>query len=222
MNSRQKILRNLRSAQIPFPATQPVSVHIPVTPLDGHVRHSLQARFIKEAQALNCQIHQVPDETTAAETVLQLLEADTCVTAWDFEQIPCPSLEKSLHEAEIDLVPFDDPFVQVGITGASAALAATGSLVIVSGPGRHRSTSLLPKLHIAIITQDQFLPNLESWLAQQRKDNLRSYETSNINIISGPSRTADIAMELILGMHGPKSLHIIIILANPVSGHQRV
>jgi L-lactate dehydrogenase complex protein LldG len=172
---------------------------------------ALHARFIQEAQALSCHLHQVSDEIAAAQTVLQLLKADKRVTAWDFEQIPCPSLSKSLHEAEIAVAPFGDPSIRVGITGASAALAATGSLVMVSRPGCYRSTSLLPPFHIAIITQDQILPDMESWLAQERQKNLGSFQAANINIISGPSRTADIAMELILGMHGPGALHIIII-----------
>jgi len=213
MGSREQILKKLRAAARPFPSAQAVTGHLPVTPLDAVDQEALQTRFIKEAQALNCHTHLVPDQTAAAQTVVQLLEADTPVTAWDFEQIPCLSLAKSLHEARVDIVPSGDPFARTGITGASAALATTGSLVMVSGPGRYRSTSLLPQHHIAIITQDQILPDMESWLTQQRQENLRSYQASNINIISGPSRTADIAMELILGMHGPEALHIIIIPA---------
>ena len=182
-----------------------------MTPLDGRDPLALQSRFIAEAGALSCQMHSVQDGSEAAQIVLQLLGGDKRVAAWDFSEIPCLPLSGSLHEADVAVVPFNDPDVRAGITGAAAALAATGSLVMVSGPGRYRSTPLLPKLHIAIITTDQIVPNMESWLAQQREYDLQSFQASNINIISGPSRTADIAMELILGMHGPGALHIIIV-----------
>jgi L-lactate dehydrogenase complex protein LldG len=211
MNSREDILNKLRAAPAPFPSVPPVTSYLPVTPLDGRDPLALQTRFISEAQALNCHIHLTPSESEAATIVLQLLDGDQRVAAWDFSRIPCLSLSGSLHEAGVTVVPFDDPDVRAGITGADAALAATGSLVMVSGPGRYRSTSLLPQLHIAIITADQILANMENWFAKQRQDNLQSFQASNINIISGPSRTADIAMELILGMHGPGALHIIII-----------
>ncbi|MCP5101116.1 MAG: lactate utilization protein C, partial [Chloroflexi bacterium] len=80
------------------------------------------------------------------------------------------------------------------------------------GNGRYRTTSLLPPVHIAIMTTDQISPNLESWLANQRAETPDLFKNaSNIAIISGASRTADIAMELILGMHGPGKLHIILL-----------
>ena len=62
----------------------------------------------------------------------------------------------------------NDGDVRVGITGATAALAATGSLVLESGAGRPRSASLLPDVHIALMTADQLHNDLEDWqLAQQ-------------------------------------------------------
>ncbi|NDJ54030.1 MAG: lactate utilization protein, partial [Chloroflexi bacterium] len=75
-----------------------------------------------------------------------------------------------------------------------------------------RSASLLPTMHIAIIRQEQIVPNFEAWAEQQRADEFEGFrQASNIVAISGASRTADIAMELILGMHGPAELHIVIL-----------
>jgi L-lactate dehydrogenase complex protein LldG len=106
----------------------------------------------------------------------------------------------------------DDASVEVGITGASAALAATGTLVLVSGKGRPRSPSLLPPIHIAVVKTDQIETTLERWVEQQRKDGLDTLRaSSNVILISGPSRTADIAMTLVMGMHGPKKMHIILV-----------
>jgi L-lactate utilization protein LutC len=63
-----------------------------------------------------------------------------------------------------------------------------------------------------VITSDQILATLEQWISRQRANGLSAFQQiSNIVIVSGPSRTADIAMELILGMHGPGELHIVIL-----------
>jgi L-lactate dehydrogenase complex protein LldG len=185
-----------------------------MTPLANIGRKALKARFIQEAEALSAIIHQPSDEETALETVLSLLGNDTAVLVWDFDQIPLPSLAATLQTHGIAVAAPDASQVRVGISGAQAALAATGSLVLTSGPGRYRATSLLPLAHLAIIKENQILPHLESWVAHQRQNNLTSFrQASNIVIVSGASRTADIAMELILGMHGPGELHIMIMPA---------
>lgn len=58
----------------------------------------------------------------------------------------------------------------------------------------------------------QIVPDLESWMAAQRADGFAAMRgASNIVVVSGPSRTADIAMELVMGMHGPRELHIVLL-----------
>jgi len=214
MNSREKILARMRAAQQPFPSAQSPVERLAVTPIAIDDKEVLSARFIKEAQALSCQVHVVENDVIAAQAILEILAEEKRVLAWDFDQIPCQALEATLHEAGVAVAAPDDPTVLSGVTGAHAALASTGSLVIVSGPGRQRTVSILPRKHIAVITQDQILANMENWVGEQRQNNLKVFnKAANINIISGPSRTADISMELILGMHGPETLHIII-LAN--------
>jgi L-lactate dehydrogenase complex protein LldG len=99
-----------------------------------------------------------------------------------------------------------DPTIQVGITGALAGIAESGSLVLVSGEGRPLTASLLPDIHIAILRASCLVPTLP--------DALRLPEiltASAAVIITGPSRTADIEMTLTIGVHGPKELHIFLI-----------
>ena len=212
MNSREHILGRMRTAQKPFPAAQSPAKRMAVTPLAADNQDILTARFVQEAQTLSCDVHSVKNAMAATQLILAILEGEKRILAWDFDHIPCSQLKLALHEAKIRVAARDDAYVTFGLTGADAALAATGSLVIVSGPGRHRTTCLLPQTHIAVITEDQILPNMESWVSRQRQKELEAFnQAANINIISGPSRTADIGMELILGMHGPKALQIIII-----------
>ena len=106
----------------------------------------------------------------------------------------------------------------LGLTGVDLALAETGTLVLRSGPGRPRSTSLLPPYHVAVFDREALVESLpqvgvflEAWNA--RDDGFGGM----INFITGPSRTADIELTLTRGVHGPKEVHAIFVDA-PLRG----
>lgn len=94
----------------------------------------------------------------------------------------------------------------VGISGADAALAETGSIVVSSGPGKSRMVSLLPPVHIALVSTSRLTPDIVTWAAA-REGKL----PANRVIISGPSKSGDIAQILVLGMHGPKRFIVILL-----------
>jgi L-lactate dehydrogenase complex protein LldG len=172
---------------------------------------ALRARFIVEAQKAACVVHQAPTPEAAIGVILDLLGTETPVSAWDPAQIPIPGLAAALEQAGKTLVG-QDAGARVGLTGVDAALAATGSVVVMSGNDRWRAASLLPSVHIAIVQNSQIMPHLESWWAAQKAAGLeRTRQHSNIVVITGPSRTADIAMQLVMGMHGPQELHLILL-----------
>lgn len=95
----------------------------------------------------------------------------------------------------------------VGLTGADAALASTGSLVLHTGEGRGRLTSLLPPVHIALVPSGRLVWDLAHWLHTSPKIDL----SSNLVIVTGPSRTADIEMTLTRGVHGPRDVHVVLV-----------
>jgi L-lactate dehydrogenase complex protein LldG len=97
----------------------------------------------------------------------------------------------------------------LGLTGAMAGLADTGSIVVLSGPGRARSASLLPPVHLALLHVNDLYPDLTTWMTRQGATMLGA--TANLTIITGPSRTADIEMNLVIGVHGPGEIHVILI-----------
>ncbi len=133
------------------------------------------------------------------------------VLCWDLEKIGLTNLGDVLSEHGIRTVANNNPEIRYGITGVEVALSATGSFVLTSGAGNNRATSLLPLVHIAVIRTDQIVQDLERWLTRVQKERRLFQETSNIVIITGPSKTADIAMELVTGMHGPKEVQLILI-----------
>lgn len=212
MSSREAILGKLRErGEGPFPAAVPVEAHRHVVPLADTSGAGLYGRFVQEARQAACIIHEAASNEAAIAAILQIVGADTTISSWNPEYIPLPGLADALAQANIALVG-QDASVRVGLTGVHAALAATGSVVVVSGNGRPRAASLLPPIHIAVVTASQIVPDLESWWAAQTAvglDHVRQH--SNVVVITGPSRTADIAMQLVMGMHGPRELHLVML-----------
>jgi len=97
----------------------------------------------------------------------------------------------------------------VGVTGAFAAIAETGTLVLASGPDTPATASLLPETHVAIVRADRVVPHMEDAFALAR-DAFGELPRA-INFVSGPSRTADIDQTIVLGVHGPGRVHIIVL-----------
>jgi L-lactate dehydrogenase complex protein LldG len=192
----------------------------PVSEIGG----DLVARFEAEATALAVTVHRVGGDAAAIDTVLGLLRERHAsqVLAWDAEWLNCPGLATTIAANGITLescwLPPDsearkvrlaalDP-VPVGLTGAVAGLADTGSLAVISGPGRGRMASLLPPAHIAVLRAAQIVPSLTHFLAS-RPD--AADAGSNLVFITGPSRTGDIEMTLSRGVHGPGVVHVVVI-----------
>jgi L-lactate dehydrogenase complex protein LldG len=211
MSSRERILERLRQREQPFPEAATPAVYRPMVRLDDTSPAGLRARFVSEAQKAACVVHEVDSAPAAVDLILGLVGGDAALSAWGLEHIPIPGLAAALAGANVAVVG-QNAGARVGLTGVDAALAATGSLVLTSGPGRFRAASLLPSVHIAIVTAGQIVPDLESWLAAQKTAGLRFLQSpSNIVVITGPSRTADIAMQLVMGMHGPRELHVVVL-----------
>jgi L-lactate dehydrogenase complex protein LldG len=95
-----------------------------------------------------------------------------------------------------------------GITSADYALADTGSLVMISSPREARMISLLPPAHIAVVPRDRLLTGLDELFTVMPKP---ADVTSSMVLITGPSRTADIEQFLVRGVHGPGTIHVVLV-----------
>lgn len=99
----------------------------------------------------------------------------------------------------------------IGVSGADYALADTGTLVLVARNGQPRSVSLLPPVHIAIVRPEQVLSGLSDLFPILRSEAAGGDLSSAITFITGPSRTADIELTLVVGVHGPQQLHVVLL-----------
>mgnify|MGYP002622525951 CR=1 FL=1 len=228
-SSRDLILDRLRASRRPFPDAAPrPAAFLPVTIVDDESPDGLLTRFEAEVKRLSGEVYPVDGDAAAAECLLTLLDALQVqeVCAWHFKHIPVKKLATTLREAGVRVV-YPDIHqeadarrreierleqITVGITGADAVAAATGTLIVSAGPGKSRIPTVLPPVHIAIVRQSQIVPRVESWLADVRDNGSTDLlGRANICFISGPSRTADIEKQLVLGVHGPRQVKVIVV-----------
>ena len=105
---------------------------------------------------------------------------------------------------------------EVGITGADYGLADTGTLVLRSGSGQDRGSSLLPPVHITLLERSRILPGSDELISILAEDTKHEGGIKScITLITGPSKTADIELTLVRGVHGPGELFVILLDFQP-------
>ena len=198
--------------------THPGPLRLPPSPDAG----DLLGRFRTELTAVGGVVHDGDgrDEVIRIIRTIASEQPQAKALMWADGELPVSGLREALRaggievraqqladvhsvEARAELATFT-----LGITGAEAGLAETGSLVLISGPGRSRLASLLPAVHIALLSRDAIVGSLAALEAARPELVTRG---ANFLCITGPSRTADIEHTLSRGVHGPKEVHVILI-----------
>jgi len=151
----------------------------------------------------------------AAEHLLKLLgERDVRKVAVDHSSVPV-EIYRAVKEGGFEILIDDDPHslkgAEAGISGALAAVADSGTVALGGSPeGLWQWVSLLPPLHVVFLEAEQVLPSLDE--AFELIKEARAQGLEEFVLVTGPSRTADIAQTPLLGMHGPRELFALILL----------
>lgn len=223
--SRDAILANIQRALATAHLPTPPNVSLPSAIGGPPSAASLADQFAAELKRLSgttltARAAEVPD------LLLELVAARgaDAVLAWGEEYLAAPGALGSLrragiriesgelphHEGRAEALHANEP-LRVGITGADAALADTGTLAVLAGSGRPRLACMSVRTHIALIRMEQLYPSLAAWLAARRDLAAVLRNRSALTLISGPSRTADIEMTLTVGVHGPAEVIAVLI-----------
>ena len=99
---------------------------------------------------------------------------------------------------------------RVSVTGAYAGIAETGTLVFVSDRTTPTTLNFLPETHVAVLARDRLAAHPEDVWARLRTERTGG-PPRTVNFITGPSRTGDIELQLELGAHGPRRLHVLLV-----------
>jgi L-lactate dehydrogenase complex protein LldG len=181
-------------------------------------------RFCQVLESLTGRVHHATDAADVPEIIAGIAAGYGASTfiSWNERDIGVDGLFAALASCGLSRVEYDVPSapderlaeatalagIGLGITGADAAVADAGAIVLAHGPGRGRLASLLTPVHVAVLRRDAVWASLPALLAA-RPDLLA--RGSNLAVIAGPSRTADIEMTLMHGVHGPKHVHVVVV-----------
>ena len=112
--------------------------------------------------------------------------------------VPGATVDDGLDAAELDRY-------DAVVTEARVGIAETGTIVLDHGPGQgRRAVSLVPDLHVCIVRADQVVADVPDAVALL--DPARP-----LTWISGPSATSDIELDRVEGVHGPRTLHVVVV-----------
>jgi L-lactate dehydrogenase complex protein LldG len=202
--SREAILDRLRLARASV--RLPRAEAPPAAPFARRSREECLPRFLQEAAAVGVECWSEQTVAHVHQRVGELV-AGLRVLSWDPGELPY-GLGDLLGGAVLGRAPrAEQAAADIGVTGCDAAIAETGSLAMISAPGRSRTVSLLPPTHVAIVTPEQICGSMSEFFADRAKQ-LR--HAASCTFITGPSRTADIELTLTLGIHGPGRVVVVL------------
>lgn len=176
----------------------------------------LVQRFVDRASDMSSTVERVTTLASAPRAVAAYLRAtsgaaDAAETMPPASGVCWPELA-TLGWREAGLGVESRPTVgndSVGITGCFCAIAETGTLVFLTGTDAPSATFLLPETHIAIVHASRIVAAMEDAFGLVRRE--RGELPRAVNLVSGPSRTGDIEQTIVLGAHGPRRLHIVLV-----------
>lgn len=203
-HSRSAILNSLRHSPVFSPTGEKVET-VSEEAVFPKI-HDLLSTFKSELESLGGEVVICADVNEQVDYLYQLKEK----RGWSMIACLDPRLKELLdsygiNEEQIDPV-VDE--VEAGVTSCEALVSLTGSVMVSSMGGSGRRMNVFPSVHIVLAKKSHLVESIaDGFEVVERKYRQRP---SQISLISGPSRTADIEKTLVMGAHGPKELIVLV------------
>lgn len=205
-----------RVGQATLRSALPYAPQVP-TELPALADVDLVALFRSRAQEVNAVMHGPVSRHGVPRAVVGIAAGHEASTFLAWDDLPAPGVSSALQSAGLSRLEYeiDDGRLErnlsylgldIGVTGAVAGLAESGSVVLMHGPGRPRMASIAPDVHIALLDVATIGRTLAHWAHENPGF---AADTTNLVLVTGPSRTGDIAQQLNLGVHGPRHVHVV-------------
>jgi L-lactate dehydrogenase complex protein LldG len=205
-DARTAILARIRAAQRTAYIPDMPGTPRTIPPQTASAEESL-ARFTKELELLGVTIH-VEATADAVRDRVRALWTGKRLLSWDADQLPYdlglllpPATTFGRDERDKQAA------AELGLSGVHGAIAETGSLVVRSGKGTSRTVTLLPPELVAVVKREQLYFSMGELF--QKQESAMAGAACTI-AITGPSRTADIELQLTLGVHGPGKVTVVV------------
>jgi L-lactate dehydrogenase complex protein LldG len=201
-SSRQEILDSLRKTKLVLPDSPDFD-----SPVYHPIGEPLETAFKKNLEAVNGSVYLCNTDIELANKLTAFLSRFTKNTIYCFEE----NLQNILNLANISFTNNTDisENIEAGITGCEFLIAHTGSVMVSSAQKGGRKMFVYPPVHIIIARKNQLVDYLDK-AYKGISDKYKSSLPSQITLITGPSRTADIEKTLVMGAHGPRELHVFL------------
>ena len=216
-HSRERIFERLHAAQKHAAVATPQSVCLPIETYDKKTKVE-QLKALMEAVRSEVHVVKRRDWVEKVKAILKQKEVKSLLYAPDTEigrslEGACEGESDSLPELiayRPEIEKFKDEIFKIdaGITSTLGAIAETGAIILWPSEKEPRLMSLVPPIHIAVLDADNISNTFcEVIQTQGWPENM----PTNVVLISGPSKTADIELVLAFGVHGPKELVVLIL-----------
>ncbi|MDX1456419.1 MAG: LUD domain-containing protein [Marinobacter sp.] len=177
------------------------------------------AHFEARISSVNAEVIRV-SETHWASRLAEVLQQKSLSNLLVAEELPYGStLREAWQRGWPELLAYDQPIeqwqsqlfneVNASLTGCRGAIAETGSIILWPTPQEPRLMSLVPPVHVVVLRADQIYDTLHQAMAEQGW--AEGGMPTNVVLVSGPSKTADIEQTLAYGVHGPRELVILVL-----------
>lgn len=209
-NARNRILANIRTRLRDHPHGELIKTR------DTHVKLQAEAwsadelfkRFCEGVSASRATFSVLNNYGAIAEATASYLQAHKRNAAAIPLHLNCPSLvELAWPERDLWLTNIHD--ATASITKAFCAIAETGSLALVAAPGYSSAAYFLPEVLLVVVDKSTLVATQEACWAKLHQE-LDALPRS-VTLVTGPSRTGDIEQQLVIGAHGPRHTHVLII-----------
>jgi L-lactate dehydrogenase complex protein LldG len=183
-----------------------------VVPARGQVEGEARtALFIDEAERTQTTVARVATAAEAPAAIARYLRDNNLpATLRMGDDARLQALDWSTTAIEISRGPSEGDDLNAA-SHAFAAIAETGTLALASGPDNPTTLNFLPDNHIVLLDAADIVGDMEGALARLRSAYGKGVMPRALNFVTGPSRSGDIEQKLLLGAHGPRRLHVVIV-----------